>query len=70
MKKASSLSILSNAILIHDTLHLNQILEKAESSGKPFSGEAVSRISLLFHNHIVVNGRYDFSMDKGEFGGL
>jgi len=60
MNKASSLSILSNAILIHNTLHVEQILKKAESLGKPFSEESISRISPLFHNHIVVNGSYDF----------
>ena len=59
MNKASCLSLISNAILIHNTL--GEVLEEAAQSGHPFSAEAVAQISPLAHRHVVVNGTYDFA---------
>lgn len=61
MNHASCLSLVSNAILIYNTLHIEKMLEKAKSLGLPCSPEIISHISPLHHEHIIVNGMYDFS---------
>ncbi len=61
MNKANCLSLLSNAILIYNTLQIREVIKSNELLGKPFSPEAISRVSPLYHNHIIVNGIYDFS---------
>ena len=61
MNQASCLSLISNAILIHNTLCIGEVLEEAARLGQPFSAEAVARISPLMHRHVVVNGSYDFA---------
>ena len=61
MSKASCLSLISNAILIWNTLLIGQVLEEAGRDGKAFSPEAVSHVSPLAYRHVIVNGTYDFS---------
>ena len=61
MSKASCLSLISNAMLIYNTLLIEEVLEEAESEGKVFSPEVVSHVSPLAFRHIIINGVYDFS---------
>jgi len=61
MNHASCLSLVSNAILIYNTFHIGKMLEKAQCLGLPYSPEIISHISPLHHEHIIVNGMYDFS---------
>lgn len=61
MNKASCLSLISNAILVFNTLHIERILDRAKEAGQAFSSEAIARVLPLHHRHIVVNGTYDFS---------
>jgi TnpA family transposase len=61
MNKASCLSLLCNAILLHNTVRIGNVLQNAKESGGGFLPEAVSRVSPLYHSHVIVNGVYDFS---------
>ena len=61
MNKASCLSLLCNAILVHNTLRIAGVLQEAAETGKTFPPEVVSRVSPLYHNHVIMNGVYDFS---------
>jgi len=61
MNKASCLSLLSNAILVYNTVHMSEFLEQAEAHDNGFSPATVAHVSPLQHGHIIVNGTYDFS---------
>ncbi|MFC1834122.1 Tn3 family transposase [Thermodesulfobacteriota bacterium] len=63
MNKASCLSLLCNTILVHNTLRIAKILQRSENSRKPFAPEVVSRVSPLYHNHVIMNGVYDFASE-------
>ncbi len=61
MNKASCLSLLSNAILVYNTMHIGEFLAQAKDSGSNFSPDIIAHVSPLQHGHVIVNGTYDFS---------
>jgi TnpA family transposase len=61
MNRASCLSLLSNAVLVYNTLRIGQVLERAKAQGQEFSSEAIAHVSPLARRHVIVNGTYDFS---------
>jgi len=61
MNKANCLSLLSNAIIVWNTIQMGGILEAADREGKTFSAEALAHVQPLHFKHIIVNGTYDFS---------
>ena len=64
MNRASCLSLLSNAVLVYNTLRIGYVLERAKTQGQAFSSEAIAHISPLARRHVIVNGTYDFSPAK------
>lgn len=60
MNKASSLSLLSNAILIWNTVKIAEIIQKLQDSGQKIKDEDLARISPLMFSHIIPNGTYHF----------
>jgi TnpA family transposase len=64
MNKASCLSLLSNAILVYNTIHIGNILDQAQAAGRVFSPEAIAHVPPLLFDHVIVNGTYDFSDAK------
>jgi TnpA family transposase len=65
MNRASCLSLLSNAVLVYNTLRIGRMLERAKTQGQEFSPEAIAHISPLARRHVIVNGTYDFSPAQG-----
>jgi TnpA family transposase len=61
MNRASCLSLLSNAVLVYNTLRIGRVLEQAKAQGQEFTLEAIAHISPLARRHVIVNGIYDFS---------
>jgi len=61
MNKANCLSLLSNAIIVWNTLQMGEILEAAEREKKTFTAEALAHVQPLHFKHVIVNGTYDFS---------
>src|SRR5262245_23826434 len=61
MNRASCLSLLSNAVLVYNTLRIGRVLEQAKAQGQAFTLEAMAHISPLARRHVIVNGIYDFS---------
>ena len=61
MNRASCLSLLSNAVLVYNTLRIGRVLEQAKAQGQEFTLEAIAHISPLARRHVIVNGTYDFS---------
>ena len=68
MNRASCLSLLSNAVLVHNTLRIARVLEQAQVQGQTFSPEAIAHMSPLLYCHVIVNGTYDFSREGSERG--
>ena len=64
MNKASCLSILSNAILIWNTVHIAEIVQRLRRNGQMIPDEDLAHISPMMYKHIIVNGTYDFSGRK------
>ena len=58
MNKASSLSLVSNAILYWNTIKINDIVESLRQQGEDIHDEMLSHISLLPFKHVLPNGTY------------
>jgi TnpA family transposase len=61
MNKTSCLSLLSNAVLIWNTIHMQKIAERLREAGETVRQEDLARNWPLLHAHIIPNGMYDFS---------
>jgi TnpA family transposase len=57
MNKASSLSLVSNAILVWTTA---RIVETLRQTGTPIADEDLAHVSPLLHRHVIPNGTYHF----------
>ncbi|MCZ6872627.1 MAG: Tn3 family transposase, partial [bacterium] len=58
MNKASCLSLLSNAVLVWNTVHMTRIIEQLRASGETITDEELARISPLAFSHVIPNGTY------------
>jgi hypothetical protein len=58
MNKDSCLSLVSNAILMWNTIKIDKIIKQLEAQGEVISDETLSHISLLPYKHVLPNGTY------------
>ena len=58
MNKASSLSLVSNAILYWNTIKINDIVESLRQQSEDIQDDTLSHISLLPFKHVLPNGTY------------
>ncbi len=58
MNKASCLSLISNAVLIWNTVHMSRIAEQLRAAGNIVTDEDLARVSPLAHAHTIPNGSY------------
>ena len=58
MNKATCLSLLSNAVLVWNTVHMTRIIEQLRASGETITPEELGRISPLAFSHVIPNGTY------------
>jgi len=58
MNKASSLSLVCNAILYRNTIKIGETVDSLRDQGENISDEALSHISLLPYRHVLPNGMY------------
>lgn len=58
MNKASCLSLVSNAVLYWNTIHIAKIIDQLRAQGEYVSDEALSHISLLLYKHVIPMGTY------------
>ena len=61
MNRASCLSLLSNAVLVDNTVRIGQVRARAKAQGQAFTPEAIAHVSPLARRHVIGNGTYDFS---------
>ena len=60
MNKASALSLLSNAVLVFNTVRFAEIIEKLRLTGADVDAEDLKHISPLAQAHVIPNGTYHF----------
>lgn len=58
MNKASCLSLLSNAVLVWNTVHIARIIDQLRAAGQEVKDENLARVSPLAHAHVTPNGSY------------
>jgi TnpA family transposase len=58
MNKASCLSLLSNAVLVWNTVHIARIVDQLRAAGHEVKDEDLARASPLAHAHVIPNGSY------------
>jgi hypothetical protein len=68
MNKASCLSLLSNAVLVWNTLAITKIVTQLRADGEPVADEDLAPISPLMHQHVIPNGTYHFASRKQREG--
>lgn len=56
--KATCLSLLSNAVVVWNTVHMAQIIEQLRAQGETITDEELARISPLAFAHVIPNGTY------------
>jgi TnpA family transposase len=64
MNKASCLSLLSNAVLVWNSVHFARTVEQLRQAGKPVNNAHLSHISPLAYAHLITNGTYSFNRTK------
>jgi TnpA family transposase len=64
MNKASSLSLLSNAVLVWNTLRITEIVNQLRAAGHTIADQDLARVSPLMHTHVIPNGTYRFSDEE------
>ena len=58
MNKASCLSLLSNAVLVWNTVHIARIVDQLRAAGHEVRDEDLARVSPLAHAHVIPSGSY------------
>jgi TnpA family transposase len=58
MNKATCLSLLSNAVLVWNTMHMTRIVEELRANGETIDDEELSRVSPMAFSHVIPNGTY------------
>ena len=58
MNKATCLSLLCNAALVWNTVHMSQSIDQLRASGETITDEELARISPMAFAHIIPNGTY------------
>src|SRR4051812_12594220 len=65
MNKASCLSLLSNAVLVWNTVRMGEIVARLCAAGETVLDEDLARISPLAYAHVIPNGTYVFDRAHG-----
>jgi hypothetical protein len=61
---ASCLSLLSNAVLVWNTMAITKIVTQLRAAGETIVDEDLARISPLIYQHVIPNGTYHFARPK------
>ncbi|MEE8292726.1 MAG: Tn3 family transposase, partial [Candidatus Tectomicrobia bacterium] len=58
MNKATCLSLLSNAVVVWNTVQMAQIIAQLRASGETITDEELARVSPMAFAHVIPNGTY------------
>jgi hypothetical protein len=56
--KASCLSLLSNAALVWNTMHMTRLIAQLRAAGETITDDELARVSPMAFAHIMPNGPY------------
>ena len=62
--EASCLSLLSNAVLVWNTLRIAESVNQLRVSGHAIADQDLARVSPLMHGHVIPNGTYRFADEE------
>jgi hypothetical protein len=54
--------LISNAVLVWNTLQIQKIVEELRAGGQEVKDEDLARVSPLLRAHVIPNGSYDLSI--------
>jgi len=60
MNKVSALSVLSNTVLVWNTIRIAEIVAAIEATSGPIARKDLARVSPLLSSRLLVSGRYNF----------
>jgi len=66
MNKASCLSLLSNAVLVWNTIKIGNIVGQLPAAGEQIDDADLSRVSPLAHRHVIPYGTYFLNQAVGD----
>ena len=58
MNKASCLSLLSNAVVVWNTVQMAQIIAQLRAAGETITDDELARVSPMAFTHVIPNGTY------------
>jgi hypothetical protein len=58
MNKATCLCLLSNAVLVWNTVHMTRLIAQLRATGETIADEDVARMSPAAFAHVIPNGTY------------
>jgi hypothetical protein len=58
MNKATCLSLLSNAVVVWNTVQMAQIIAQLRASGETITDDELARVSPMAFTHVIPNGTY------------
>jgi TnpA family transposase len=64
MNKASCLALLSNAVLVWNTLRIAEIINQLRAAGHEIADQDLARVSPIMHRHVMPNGTYHFGDEE------
>jgi TnpA family transposase len=64
MNKASCLGLLSNAVLVWNSLRIAEIVNQLRAAGQAIADQDLARVSPIMHGHVIPNGTYRFSDEE------
>ena len=69
MNKATCLSLLSNAVVVWNTVQMSHTLAQLRANGATIADEDLARVSPLAFAHVIPNGTYFVRQGQAEPGG-
>lgn len=66
MNKSSCLSLLSNAVVVWNTIQMQKIVDQLRAAGEVVADRDLAHISPLAFAHVIPNGTYHFERTPTE----
>ena len=64
MNQASCLNLITNAIIVWNTVYMTAVIEQLRNEGMEISEEDIRRLWPTRYEHINVHGKFLFNVDK------
>lgn len=65
MNQASCLNLVTNAVVIWNTVYMAEVIKQLEAEGYPIQGEDIGHLSPARYEHTNPYGKYHFDIEEG-----